>query len=100
MSDQQEKVVLVCGGAGGIGAEVARRVARDGSGVVIADLNEAEAHAQSNAIVASGGEAIAVACDVTRPELCDRAAQAATHRFGRVDGVVTCACISKQVDST
>ena len=99
MSDQQDKVVLVCGGAGGIGAEIARRIARDGSRVVIADLNEAEAHAQSDGIVASGGEAIAVACDVTRPELCDRAAQAAIDRFGRLDGVVNCAGISMPIDS-
>jgi NAD(P)-dependent dehydrogenase (short-subunit alcohol dehydrogenase family) len=99
MSDQQEKVVLVFGGAGGIGAEVARRLARDGSRVVVADLNHAEAHAQSDGIIASGGEAIAVACDITRPELCDRAAQAATDRFGRLDGVVNCAGISMPVDS-
>jgi len=99
MTDQTEKVILVVGGAGGIGAEVATHLAHGGCRVVIADLNEAEAHQQAAAIVASGRQALSVKCDITNPELCDRAAQAAVDRFGRLDGLVNCAGVSGPHDS-
>src|SRR3954470_4525136 len=81
------RVVLVFGGAGGIGGNVATHLAAAGSRVVIADLHEAESQAQ------------AVICDITDPEQCDRAAQAAVDRYGRLDAVVNGAGISKPHDS-
>jgi NAD(P)-dependent dehydrogenase (short-subunit alcohol dehydrogenase family) len=99
MADQTSKVILVFGGAGGIGAEVVTHLASGGSRAVIADLNVAQAQVQAAAIVAGGGQAVGVECDIINPELCDRAAQAAVDRFGRLDGVVNCAGISKPQDS-
>jgi NAD(P)-dependent dehydrogenase (short-subunit alcohol dehydrogenase family) len=99
MADQSGQVILVFGGAGGIGAEVARRLAAGGARVVIADLNEAQSKAEAASIIAEGGESLGVMCDITDPELCDRAAQAAVERYGRLDGVVNCAGISKPHDS-
>jgi NAD(P)-dependent dehydrogenase (short-subunit alcohol dehydrogenase family) len=95
----QDKVILVFGGAGGIGAETSARLASAGARVVIADLNVAEAQANAAGIVSNGGQAIGVACNITDPELCDRAAQAAVDRFGQLDGAVNCAGISKPHDS-
>jgi NAD(P)-dependent dehydrogenase (short-subunit alcohol dehydrogenase family) len=40
-----------------------------------------------------------VCCDITHPESCDRAAQAAIDRFGQLDGLVNCAGISSPHDS-
>jgi NAD(P)-dependent dehydrogenase (short-subunit alcohol dehydrogenase family) len=94
MSEHTEKVTIVFGGAGGIGADVAARLAAEGSRVVVADLNEDAAHAHAAAI-----GALAVACDITSPEQCGRAAQAAVDRFGRLDGAVNCAGISRPADS-
>jgi NAD(P)-dependent dehydrogenase (short-subunit alcohol dehydrogenase family) len=99
MADRTDGVILIFGGAGGIGAEVGTHLASGGSRIAIADLDEAQAHAQAAAIAAQGGQAMGIACDVTSPELCDRAAQAAVDRFGRLDGVVNCAGISKPHDS-
>ena len=99
MTDQTEKVILVFGGAGGIGAEVGAHLAAEGSCVVIADLNEAQARAQAETISEAGYQAIAIACDITSPEHSDQAAQAAVDHFGRLDGVVNCAGISKPHDS-
>ena len=90
------KVIVVSGGASGIGAEVSSRLAAEGAKVVIADLNAAQAEARA---VSIGGDAIGVACDITNPDLCDAAAQAAIDKFGRIDGVVNCAGISKPHDS-
>jgi NAD(P)-dependent dehydrogenase (short-subunit alcohol dehydrogenase family) len=90
----QDKVIVVSGGASGIGAEVSARMASEGARVVITDLNGPQAKAKAAAIGAFG-----VACDITSPEQCDHAAQAALEKFGRLDGVVNCAGISKPHDS-
>ena len=80
------KVILVFGGAGGIGVEVCSRLASQGARIVVADLNP-------------GAGPAAVCCDITRPEQCESAAQAVIDRFGRLDGVVNCAGISKPHDT-
>ncbi|MEO8369966.1 MAG: SDR family NAD(P)-dependent oxidoreductase [Candidatus Solibacter sp.] len=95
----RDKVIVVFGGAGGIGAEVGVRLASDGAQVVIADLDATRAVAAAAAIVASGGCAVGVACDITNPESCDSAARSAIDKFGRLDGVVNCAGISRPHDS-
>jgi NAD(P)-dependent dehydrogenase (short-subunit alcohol dehydrogenase family) len=94
MSELTGKVTVVFGGAGGIGADVATRLAAEGDRIVIADLNEEAARAHAETIGAA-----AVACDITNPEQCARAAQTAVDRFGRLDGAVNCAGISKPADS-
>jgi 3-oxoacyl-[acyl-carrier protein] reductase len=99
MQEKVDKVVVIFGGAGGIGAEASGRLASAGARIVIADLNAAQAEATAQAIVVQGGQAIGVACDVTSPGSCESAAQAAADRFGRLDGVVNCAGISKPHDS-
>lgn len=89
-----DKVMVVSGGANGIGAEVSARLAGEGARVVITDLNGAQAEAR-----AAGIGALGVACDISNPEQCEKAAQAAIDKFGRIDGVVNCAGISKPHDS-
>lgn len=91
----QAPVYLIFGGAGGIGAEVATRLSTDGARVVVADLNESQACEHASTC----GDALGVACDITNAELCERAAQAAIDRFGRLDGAVNCAGISRPHDS-
>jgi 3-oxoacyl-[acyl-carrier protein] reductase len=92
-------VVLVTGGAGGIGAATSARLASGGARVVIADVNLAHAQARAAGIVAEGGQAAGVACDITDPESCEYTAQAAVDRFGQLNGVVNCAGISQPHDS-
>jgi len=96
---QTGRVIAVFGGAGGIGGVTSARLASEGTRIVIADLDAAQAEAKAAALTAEGGQAISVACDITNPEMCDRAAQAAIDRFGRLDGVVNCAGISRPHDS-
>ena len=99
MRNTLDKVVIVFGGAGGIGAEVGTRLAADGARVVIADLNRDQAGATAAAIVAGGGRAIGVACDIANADSCGAAALAAVDEFGRLDGAVNCAGISQPHDS-
>jgi NAD(P)-dependent dehydrogenase (short-subunit alcohol dehydrogenase family) len=81
------KRIMITGGASGIGAATARLCARLGATPIIADRQEAGAVRAE--IVAAGGQAETVACDVT-----DRVAvEAAVAASGRIDGLVACSAI-------
>ncbi len=83
----QGKNALVPGGARGIGAATARRLAAEGAHVVVADFDETAARETAAAI---GGTA--VRCDVTSRADVEAAVAAATDR-GSLDVLVTCAGI-------
>ena len=85
MARLQDKVVIVTGGAQGIGEGIATRLAREGAHVAVADLNGDKARAVAETLNRSGGSAIGVAVDVAeRPQV--QAAIAQTVKsFGRLD---------------
>jgi NAD(P)-dependent dehydrogenase (short-subunit alcohol dehydrogenase family) len=85
----ENKVAIVTGGAGGIGAAIAARLHMEGARVVIADLDPDAAQAAAAKLVAeAGGEALGVGCDVGAEEQVERAVLAAIERFGRIDVIV------------
>jgi 3-hydroxybutyrate dehydrogenase len=61
----QDKIAIVTGAASGIGLEVARAYAREGAKVAIADLFADKAEAAAAELRAAGGQAMAVAMDVS-----------------------------------
>ena len=65
MGRMQDRVVLVTGGAGGIGAAACRAIAAEGGKVVVADLDADAAASVAREIAATGGVAEAVGVDVT-----------------------------------
>ncbi|TFC37997.1 glucose 1-dehydrogenase [Cryobacterium sp. TMT2-42-4] len=79
------KTIIVTGGASGIGAAIARGVAREGAKVVIADLDLAAGRRVADAIAAAGGAAVAVEMDVTDRAAVRAAIDMAVARFGRLD---------------
>ncbi len=79
------KSAVVTGGAGGIGSATCRAFAREGAKVVVADRDMAGAKALSEELCADGGEATAVAVDMTRAAEVEALVAAAEERFGKLD---------------
>jgi 3-oxoacyl-[acyl-carrier protein] reductase len=67
-SGDRQRIAIVTGGARGIGAAIARRLAADGLAVAVLDLKEADADGTVEAITSAGGRAIAVGADVSQPD--------------------------------
>ncbi|MEI9885850.1 MAG: bifunctional rhamnulose-1-phosphate aldolase/short-chain dehydrogenase [Rhizomicrobium sp.] len=84
------RVVLVTGGAGGIGLAVADRMLSDGACVMLADYDVAALESARSALASKfGGDPVrAVSCDVTKEDQIDAAFAAVAREFGGVDIVV------------
>ncbi|BCZ24586.1 SDR family NAD(P)-dependent oxidoreductase [Mycobacterium senriense] len=83
-----ERVAVVTGGAGGIGAATARLFAVHGANVIIADVDADLADATAASITEAGGSALAVVTDVRDVDQVSRLATTVLDRFGRVDVLV------------
>ncbi|MCP9859625.1 MULTISPECIES: bifunctional aldolase/short-chain dehydrogenase [unclassified Cyanobium] len=80
------QVVLVTGGAGAIGAAIARAFAAAGADVAVLDLHQDAAEAVA---AACGKRALGTACDVTDPAAVQAAVAAVAAHFGGLDIVVS-----------
>jgi NAD(P)-dependent dehydrogenase (short-subunit alcohol dehydrogenase family) len=78
-------VAVVTGAASGIGRALAETFAREGSSVVVADLDGAEAEVVAAGIRANGAEAEAVEVDVSDAAAVEKLAATTLERFGHVD---------------
>jgi 3-oxoacyl-[acyl-carrier protein] reductase len=82
MAGVQDRVALVTGGAQGIGAEVARRLAADGANVGVLDLNAEAAEDVAKEITAAGGSALALGADVSKRDQVQAAVDSLADTFG------------------
>jgi 3-hydroxybutyrate dehydrogenase len=85
----KDKVAIVTGAASGIGLEIARAYAREGAKIAIADLKLDAAEAAAKEIKSAGGQAIAVAMDVTNEAQVDAGVEATVKALGGVDVLVS-----------
>lgn len=86
------RVAIVTGGASGIGQAIARLFARRGARVAILDL--ADASETVRGIVAEGGNALQLTCDVTNQEAVDTAFRDVAERLGAIDILVNSAGVA------
>ena len=85
MGEFDGKVVIVTGGAMGIGAGAAVEFGRQGASVAIADINASAAQETADRIQDAGGKAIVAEADLSRPADCERIVAEAVSAFGGVD---------------
>lgn len=83
-----KQVAIVTGGASGFGAAIARRLSQGGAAVVVADLNAEGAQRLADELVAAGGRAIAVTCDVSQEADYRRMVSTAIEQLGGLHIVV------------
>ncbi|MFH1457836.1 MAG: 3-oxoacyl-[acyl-carrier-protein] reductase [Candidatus Omnitrophota bacterium] len=91
----KDKVVLITGGARGIGKAIALTFAREGSHVVIGDVNIEEARKSSLEIESLGRQSLALELDVTNYDKVEETVNKILDKFTKVDILVNNAGITK-----
>jgi NAD(P)-dependent dehydrogenase (short-subunit alcohol dehydrogenase family) len=82
MNTFKDKVAIVTGGASGIGAAIARDLAKGGAKVVVADRDKAAADKVAAEIAATGGTAIGCAADVADAQAVEKMVAFAVETYG------------------
>lgn len=93
MTSLAGRVVVITGGASGIGGATARLCAARGAQVVIGDVDDAKGDALARELTGSGLTAAFAHVDVTREDDCQRLMQTAIASFGPLDVLITSAGI-------
>jgi len=92
------RVILVTGGARGIGGAACTLAAREGAAVVVADILDAEGEALAAGIRSRGGRALYARLDVSREEAWAEAMERAARELGGLHALVNNAAIARDGD--
>lgn len=92
-----QKVILVTGGAKGIGKGISHVLAAEGAIPVVIGRNQADNQRVVDELEARGQQAFALTAELTKPDDCARTVQLAVDRFGRIDGLVNNAGVNDGV---
>lgn len=93
----KDKIIIVTGGAKGIGEGIVKVLAAEGAIPVIVGRNAQDNQVALDEIVASGGQAFAVEAELTKPEESEKAVKLVLEKFGRIDGLVNNAGVNDGV---
>jgi NAD(P)-dependent dehydrogenase (short-subunit alcohol dehydrogenase family) len=88
MFDLKGRVALVTGASRGIGEAIAKAYAERGARVIVSSRKQDGCEAVAGAIVAAGGDAVAMACHIGDMEALARLFAAVQERYGRLDVLV------------
>ncbi len=83
-----EQVIIVSGGGSGIGRCIAHELASLGATVVLCSRKLAKLEPTRDEILAAGGKALAIACDIRSLDQIDALMQGVLEQCGRIDGLV------------
>jgi L-fucose dehydrogenase len=93
----KDKVVVITGGASGIGAAIVNSAALEGAIPVIVDRCVSAAERLEEKVRASGGAALAIVVDLVAAQNCKRVVEETLDRFGRLDALVNNAGVNDRV---
>ena len=93
----QDKIIIVTGGAKGIGEGISRVLAAEGATVAIVGRNESDNQKVVASIAQTGGKAVGIVAELTQPEACKLAVEQVMAQFGRIDGLVNNAGVNDSV---
>jgi L-fucose dehydrogenase len=96
----KDKVIIVTGGAKGIGEGIVRVLAKEGAIPVIIGRNQADNLKVADDIAANGGKVFQVVAELTNPEDNAKAIAQVLEKFGRIDGLVNNAGVNDGVSLT
>lgn len=84
----KDKIIIVTGGAKGIGEAIAKTLAKEGAIAVIVGRKEEDNNATVQAIEKDGGRAFAIRAELSIPLECSNAVKIISEKFERIDGLV------------
>jgi len=93
----ENKVIIVTGGAKGIGEGIVKVLAAEGAVPVIVGRNEEDNIKTLSDVESSGGKAFQVTAELTKPHECERAVKAIVKEFDRIEGLVNNAGVNDSV---
>jgi L-fucose dehydrogenase len=93
----KDKIVIVSGGAKGIGEGIVKLLASEGAIPVIVGRNESDNIKTLQAIESAGGNAFQVVAELSNPDECEKAIKKVIEKFNRIDGLVNNAGINDGV---
>ncbi len=85
MNNIQGKIVVITGASSGLGAATARLLSAEGATIVLGARRIERLKSLADELIAKGGNALAVATDVTNREQVKKLVDAAVQKFGRID---------------
>src|ERR1700761_6236056 len=89
----ENKVVMITGGAQGIGAAAAQAFSERGAAIVIADLDAKLGQALAGELNAAGRRSMAVTCNVADPASIEGCVAKARAEIGEIDILINCAAL-------
>jgi L-fucose dehydrogenase len=93
----QDKIIIVSGGAKGIGEGIVNVLAAEGAIPFIVGRNEKDNKAALAAVEAAGGRAFQTVAELTEPKAAEQAVKTVLEKFGRIDGLVNNAGVNDGV---
>ena len=93
----QDKVIVVSGGAKGIGEGIVKMLARENAIPVIIGRNEADNLKALSGVEEVGGNGFQVVAELSKPEECQKAISQIVAKLGRIDGLVNNAGVNDGV---
>jgi 2-deoxy-D-gluconate 3-dehydrogenase len=96
--DLTDRVAVVTGGVGLLGAEFCRTLAEAGAAVAVVDLNAPASQAAVDSLTKDGYKALAIPTDITQPDSVKAAAEKVLSAFGRLDVLVNSAALDPKFD--